>query len=174
MKQFLKKHIRLVTVIGVLFIIYMGYLTSKESVNVDEELDKAISNYSLGNFDAGYKQFEAHKIYGIEEKDNVINVYMYSLCRGYSLGNKKFYARGQYSHPVFMTLKKNDGKYSVVEYKEAEYGINYEESVMEIFPTKYAKKALYDTKYSAGLSGNIRKQAKKWLKEEGKSRFVLE
>lgn len=174
MKQFLKKHIRLVIVIVVLFIIYMGYLTSKQSVNVDEKLDKAISDYILDKFDAGYKEFEAHKIYGIEEKENIINVYMYSLCRGYSLSNKKFYMRGQYSHPVFMTLKKNNDKYSVVEFKEAEYGIDYEESIMNMFPNEYVKKALYDTEYSAGLSGNIRKQAKRWLKEEGKYNFSLE
>lgn len=174
MKQFFRKHIRLVTVIVLLFIIYIGYLTSKQSVNIDDELDKVISDYILDKFEDGYKEFEAHKIYGIEEKDNIINVYMYSLCRGYSLSNKTFYMRGEYSHPVFMTLKKNNNEYSVVECKEAEYGINYEESVMNIFPKAYIKKALYDTEYSAGLRENIRKQAKKWLKEEGLKGFFVQ
>ncbi|MEW8995506.1 hypothetical protein [Clostridium sp.] len=179
MKQFFKKHIRLVTVIGVLFIIYMGYLTLKESVNVDEELDKAISNYILDNFrdkfDAGHKQFEAHKIYGIEEKDGLINVYMYSLYEGYSFVNKKFKLQGGGSHPVLMIFKKNDGRYSVVEYREPVSGSEYGDSIIAMFPSKYAKEAInYDTRNAAGLSGNIRKQTKKWLKEEGKSGFILE
>ncbi len=174
MKQFLKKHIRLVIVIVVLFIIYMGYLTSKQSVNVDEKLDKAISDYILDKFDAGYKEFEAHKIYGIEEKENIINVYMYSLQEVYSFVDKKFKLQGSWSEPVFMAFKNYNGKYSVIEYKEAEVGSKDLESMMEIFPREYAKKAIYDDAQSTGLYFDIRKQAKKWLKEEGKGDFPLE
>ncbi len=152
----------------------MGYLTSKESVNVEEELDKTISNYIIEYNKSGYKAFEAHKIYGVEEKDGLINVYMYSLHEVYSFVNKKFKLQGSWSQPAFMALKNDNGKYSVVEYKEAKLGAKNLESMMEIFPRKYAKKAIYDDAKSTGLTFDIRKQARKWLKEQGKSRFILE
>gem|GEM_PF-559298 len=179
MKQFLKKYIRLVIVIVLLFIIYMGYLTSKQSVNVDEELDKAISDYIIehnksGYEESSYKAFEAHKIYGVEDKDDLINVYMYSLQEVYSFVDKKFKLQGSWSEPAFMAFKNYNGKYSVIEYKEAEVGSKDLESMMEIFPREYAKKAIYDDAQSTGLYFDIRKQAKKWLKDEGKGDFSLE
>ena len=130
--------------------------------------------YNIGRYANTDKQFEAHKTYGIKEENGVINVYIYSLFEGYSFVGGKFKAQSGGSYPVYMVLKRDKDKYTVVQYNEPQDGTGYANSIRSMFPSEYAEKAIKDTGFTPELQEQIKVKAKRWLKEMGKSIEVLE
>lgn len=152
--------------------------SNKSSLNEEEAVDKAISDYIVDNNIGKYlktdKQFEAHKIYGIEEKDGAINVYMYSLFEGFSIIDKGFKSMSGSSCPAFIKLEKKNNRYIVVEYTLPLDGEYYAKSIRKMFPSEYAEPAIRDTSQTLKLDEQINKKAKEWLKEQGKDLVIID
>ncbi len=71
-------------------------------------MDEVISDYIIKN--TKYKptemQFEAHRIYGTEEKDNKIKLYLYSFLAGFSFIDNFFKLEAGGEHAVLIELTK--------------------------------------------------------------------
>jgi hypothetical protein len=143
--------------------------TSEQTMNVTDEMDRVISefiiDYNKDQFFETEKQFEVHKVYGTKETDGIIEVYIYSLYMGFNRGTKDQEQSGR-SGPALIKLKKEKDTYSVIEYIEPEDGEMYVESIYEMFPKSYAKKAISDTGYVNQLDAEIKKKVAKWLEED--------
>ena len=150
---------------------------NKATFSEEDEMNKTISDYIVNNnadkFLKTDKQFEAHKIYGIEKKDEVINVYMYSLFEGFSIIDESLKSMSGSSCPVLIKLEKKNNKYTVVEYKLPTDGEYYAKSIRKMFPSEYAEQALRDTSHSLKLDEQINTKAKEWLKQQGKDIKII-
>ncbi|WP_243124345.1 hypothetical protein [Clostridium sp. AWRP] len=82
-----------------ILIISVGCSNSKVTDNKNiEPGSKRVINEVTSNYIMEYyshiltnadKVFEAHKLYAIEQKDGLINVYIYTLFEGYAFANGK-------------------------------------------------------------------------------------
>ncbi|WP_078381233.1 hypothetical protein [Sutcliffiella halmapala] len=152
-------------------IFLVGYSYSIQSKEIPDEMDVAITefiiNHNKTRFGETEKQFEVHKIYGTEEKDGIIHVYMYSLYNGYNRTTGA-YPRSGGSYPVYLSLKKEENDYTILEYMEPDDGYYHVTSIKEMFPRKYVNKAIRDSGNISGLEKEMTKQVEEWLgkKEE--------
>lgn len=141
---------------------------SSNEVKVTSQMNELISDYIIQHYDDVYpetdKRFEVHKIYGAKENGEVTSVYLYSLFLGF---NKKTKTEGQSGHsvPAVIKLRSKDGKYVVSHYKEPQDGADFKRSLYKIFPRNYARKALEDSKNSAGLQKKMNQKAEMWLRK---------
>ncbi len=139
-----------------------------ESIQVTNEMNTVISDFILDyNKDKYYeteKQFESHKIYGAKEVNGVVEVYIYSLYLGFNRSTRDREQSGG-SFPVLIKMKNENGSYSVIDYKEPENGDMYVDSIKEMFPKKYAYKAIQDTGSIGKLDKEIKKKVAVWLEE---------
>lgn len=137
-------------------------------VKITKEMEEAVSAGILDKTNSftdtkSAREFEAHKIYGAGEKDGVISVYTYTQYEVYNKG-EKVGATG-YSTPVLVKLKKENGKYQTIEFKQPEDGSEYQPSIEKMFPKNYAQQALKDTGHIPELGGKIKAQAKELSSE---------
>lgn len=141
---------------------------ASNEVTITKEMDQVISNTIMEhNKDAlsqKDKQFEAHKIYGADEKNGLICIYLFALYEGYNKSTGTEIQSG-HSYPALIKLAKEDNEYIVKEYKEPTDGSEYKESVKNMFPSKYSKKALKDTGDASDLKAELQKKVEKWVKE---------
>lgn len=156
--------------LGVIVVICLvGYSYSIQSTEIPDEMDVAITEFIIDHnqtrFGETEKQFEVHKIYGTEEKDGITHVYMYSLYNGYNRMTGA-YPRSGGSYPVYLSLKKEENEYTIIEYKEPEDGYYYASSIKEMFPRKYANKAIRDSGNISGLEKEMTKQVEEWLEKK--------
>jgi len=179
MKQSLKKLV-VITSMAMLILIYFGCINGKwgnNKISLNNEANEVISdyivNYNVGAYYKTDKQFEAHKVYGTEEKDGLINVYMYSRFQGFTFVDGGFEGRTSGEGPVLVKLKKENNKYSVVEYNEGDPVHDDEESLKKIFPKRYIRKALHDSGHSLNLHEQINTKAREWLKLQGKDLKII-
>jgi hypothetical protein len=137
-----------------------------KAISVTGEMDEVISDYIIEyNKDKYYpteKQFEAHKIYGAKEIGDLIEVYLYSVYMGFNQSTGEEEQAGG-SFPVLIKFKKENDTYTVVNYQEPEDGAYYESSIKEMFPKKYARKALNDTGNIGHLEKEIKNNVREWL-----------
>lgn len=141
-------------------------------VKVTKPMDQVISDYILAHnktlFEKTEQQFEAHKLYGARKKDSgIIDVYLYYLYEGFNRDTKTESLSGG-SVPVRLKLKKVEGGYKAVGYKEAEDGSKYTDSIKEMFPKEYADQVLNVNNRQAAaqaLQKKINKQVVKWLNQ---------
>ena len=79
---------RLFCVISFIFI--LSGCASYENINVTNEMNSVITQHIKDHYKNVYgetdKQFEAHKVYGAEERNSMINVYIYSLYKEFDQG----------------------------------------------------------------------------------------
>lgn len=119
-----------------------------------KDLDLVISDYIKNNYmypsrKAATEKYEAHKIYGIDEKFGLKYVYLYTLFQeGASSG----------ANPLVIIVKEDSkGMYSVVNHKEPKDGDDNRMSLRIIFPHKYLKE-IDGTKDSKELQKKIELQ----------------
>lgn len=105
--------------------------------HVTEEINEVISDYmiqmSASSKNDTEKQFEIHKVYGTNESDGVITVYMWSYYGGFNKLTGTEFQEG-HSLPVVIQLSKNGEKYSVIEYIQPQDGDMYQLSLEKCFP----------------------------------------
>jgi len=163
-----------------LIFIYFGCFNEEggnDKIFLNNEADEVISDYivsyNVGRYYKTDKQFEAHMVYGAEEKDGLINVYMYSFFQGFEFVDEGLKPRTCGGSQVLVKLKKENNKYRVVEYNEGDPVHNDEESLKKIFPKKYVRKALQDSRHSLMLHEQINTKAREWLKQQGKDLKII-
>ncbi|MFN7253403.1 MAG: hypothetical protein ACK4M9_21920 [Anaerobacillus sp.] len=144
-------------------------VTTNSNETKTDDLDLLISDYIVYYNKYKYfpteKQFEVHHIYGTEEIDGLVEVYLYSLYTGFNRATKDEGQSGR-SGPALVKLKKTNDGYSVVEYKEPGDGDMYVESIYEMFPDNYAEQAINDTdNVRKKLDEQIKAKVADWLAE---------
>ncbi|KHS58563.1 MULTISPECIES: M56 family metallopeptidase [Terrisporobacter] len=198
-KNFSKKK-KLFTVTGIICLLVVSgvLLTNGKTINVDDDLDKAISNVILEEYGSEYEKnypkiysgegelsVEAHKILGKSTKNNKIEIYLIATYGDYEFQNNIFnlvHASSQIPLKITFTtnskegskLKDND-KYYYVDMKMASDGANLEKSIKDMFPTKEAYKALNiinGAKGSEKLFEEINKDATKYVESLGRKSKV--
>ena len=182
----LKKHFKSLILIffSVILIISIGCSNSKitDNKNIEPE-SKRVINEVTSNYIMEYyshiltnadKIFEAHKLYAIEQKDGLINVYIYTLFEGYAFANGKFGSSCGGSNPALVVLRKDKDKFTVVKFQQPEDGDECGPSIKRMFPRKYAEEAMSDSGRDLGLEKQIKLNAKEWLKAKGRSESLSE
>lgn len=117
-----------------------------------KDLDLVLSDYIKNNYFnwsnvSSREKYEAHKIYGIDEKFGLKYVYMYTFFEAGNSGG---------SNPLVIIVKENsDGTYSVVNHKEPKDGDEYRLSLKIIFPHKYYLAAINSTETAKELKKEI-------------------
>lgn len=137
--------------------------------HITEEMDEVISEYIIQKYTSSYydteKQFEVHKVYGTNDSDGVISVYMWSYYGGF---NRSTGIENQSGHslPAVIRLSKKEEKYSVIEYIEPKDGSLYQSSLKKMFPKKYLKLAQQDSGNVEDLQKEMDKIVNRWIEEE--------
>jgi hypothetical protein len=180
----LKKHINNFILVLFCLVLVVGVgcsnskLTDAKNIETGERMaiDETISNYIvvyyshiLTNAD---RVFEAHKLYAIEQKDKLINVYIYTLFEGYAFFDGKFGASCGGTNPALLVLKKDKDKFIVTQFVQPKDGTEYSSSIKKMFPHKYTDKVMRDEGRDLGLESQIRSNAEKWLKAQGRDEVL--
>lgn len=136
--------------------------------HVTEEINEVISDYmiqmSASSKNDTEKQFEIHKVYGTNESDGVITVYMWSYYGGFNKSTGTEFQEG-HSLPVVIQLSKNGEKYSVIEYIQPQDGDMYQLSLEKMFPKKYLKLAQQDARSTKDLRQEMVEKVTQWLEK---------
>jgi hypothetical protein len=131
-------------------------------------MNNVISNYIIEKYKTEdvptAKQFEVHKIYGTETKDNIITVYLYSMYTEI-LNLKDLEIQPSHAYPVLIRLKKSNSSYAVTDYEKPESGYYYPSSIEKMFPRKYAKQALKNTGQTYDLTKRMNEEIEGWVTE---------
>ncbi|MGG4263724.1 hypothetical protein [Peribacillus simplex] len=140
---------------------------SNSEVTVTEDMDQIITDTIIEEGKASVsstdKQFEAHKIYGTEEKDGLTSIYLHTVYEGYDKVTGDEIKAG-FSYPVLIKLAKEKNAYVVKEYRIPEDGAEYTKSIEEMFPKKYAKKAINKKEDTVQeLEKEIQKEVDNWI-----------
>ena len=148
-------------------------------IGSEKEINEVISNYITDYYahilTNANKVFEAHKVYAIEQKkDELINVYIYTLFEGYAFANGKFGFSCGGKNPALIVLKKDKDNFTVVKFQQPEDGSECGPSIKRMFPRKYAEEAMNDESRDLGLEAQIKLKAKEWLKAQGRSETLSE
>ncbi|REE88941.1 hypothetical protein A8990_10737 [Paenibacillus taihuensis] len=138
--------------------------SASENVELDQAANEAISNYIVEHYKDVYsgtdKSFEVHKVYGSAKAGNEIKVYMYSLYGGFNKNSEN--SMNGHSLPAVVTLKQEDGAYTVTGYKEPQDGDENAKSIKSMFPEKYHAQIWNDKTNSANLEDNLLHEVQKW------------
>lgn len=132
-----------------------------------ENLDEVISEYIENNVahrTRGGKSFEAHELYGTEEKDGEIYVYLWTYFMEYYLKGNKLVEGGGGSLPIVIIITKDkDGNYSVKGHKIPGDGAYYTPSIRKLFPQEYHDK-IFSRNNVYDLEPIVEKKAKAYFK----------
>nr|WP_179863216.1 peptidase M56 [Bacillus pseudomycoides] len=144
--------------------------TDMANIPINSKLDsfitESIISWNKERFNHTEKQFETHLLYGTEEVDGKIHVYLHSLLQGYKRETGDVAQAGHFL-PVRVTVRKHGDEYVLEDYKEPYDGEQNEPSLRKMFPNKYADQALNvknDTVHS--LEKQMGQSVNKWLNEE--------
>ncbi|WP_340022044.1 hypothetical protein MHI24_24065 [Paenibacillus sp. FSL K6-1096] len=133
---------------------------------VTKEMNEVISDYIIQMSSSSHhkteKQFEIHKVYGINESDGVITVYMWSYYGGFNKSTGTEFQEG-HSLPAVIQLSKNGEKFSVTEYIQPQDGDMYQSSLKKMFPKKYLKLVQQDTANTKNLQQEMVERVTRWL-----------
>lgn len=108
----------------------------------DEEIEIAVRNYLIEKGDSeskhydGEKTFVSMRVFLLDEvtKDEHYNFYAWVLEGKYYLENNEIKESSASSIPYKFIIKKNDGKFIVVDYKIPRDGSYYPKDIKNIFP----------------------------------------
>lgn len=191
-----KKKIFTITGVACLIIMCGVLLTNGKVINEDDkkllatektdlqDLDQAISKAIIDNYVkdwygvdfSGELNVESHIILGKKENEDSVEVYLMATYGAYSFENDVFTMTGGSSNiPMRIKFSKvKEGEflttkagYYYLESEEAQDGALYKDSVLKMFPSKYAKKAL-NVDYTEQLLKDINKQAEYYVKSIGR------
>lgn len=143
------------------------------SGKINDTLDKAISQMILDQLDDRYMPYfcktEGHKIFGYSETEEEITVYGYMSysTMNFMNGYLSSYNGSGGSNPFVATFIKDDGNYILKECKDPHDGMGYGDSIREMFPAEFEKKALFPENYRDELQQQKFSQARAVLKSEG-------
>lgn len=133
-----------------------------------KNMDEVISDYIIKN--TKYKptemQFEAHRIYAIEEKDNKIKVYLCSSLAGFSFIDNFFKLEAGGDHVVLIVLTKKDENYEVISFRHSLTN----DDIVDMFPKEYRERALNEN-YKE-LCQEVKRKAEEWLKSQGRTEKI--
>lgn len=120
-------------------------VTTIDQKNLDNSMNDAISKYLEENMSfkaiAG-KVFEAHELYGTEEKDGKVKAYIWSRLQEYDFKDGSLIDGAGTSMPLVLTLEKKGDTYNVLDFSAPQDGSQYFESIKKLFPEKYIEKIL--------------------------------
>lgn len=152
-------------------IISQNVSTQNENKVVNNtDIDEVISDYIIShtNYKSTDKEFEAHKIYGKDEKNNTIKVYLYSSLTGFSFKDGYFKGETGGSGEAIIELSKKGGQYEVISFRES-----FEKNDLKgLFPKEYEEKISMDK--HDDLYEAIKNKANAWLKSNGKNVKILD
>lgn len=154
-----------------------GEIKKLKSIEVSENMNEIISDYILKYnkplYAPSYVQFESHEIYGAEEKEDGIYVYMDVLYKGYDITESGLNnVSGGFIPTVIILVKNKDEDYYVKSYKEPQDGDEMMSSIKSMFPKNIANKLQNDVVRNK-LQRDINIEAYKWLKANGKKNLKV-
>jgi hypothetical protein len=120
-------------------------VTTIDQKNANDGLNNAISKYleeRLSIRAINGKIFEAHELYGTEEKDGKITAYIWSRMQEYDYKDGKLIEGAGTSMPLVVALEKKDNAYNAVDFSAPADGSGYFDSIKKLFPEKYIDKIL--------------------------------
>lgn len=175
-----KKPKKIIVALGLvlLFVCTVAFISNPQNLNVtgkvDPALDEAVSQMILDERSQVYKPSfcitEGHKIFGYSKKDDEVTVYG---CLTYSAMNFRNGYLTNYggggSNPFVATFWDKDGYYKLKEVRDPEDGMGYGDSIREMFPAEFERKALNHNKYMDEMRKQEYAQAEAALKEAGMS-----
>ncbi|MGI6119894.1 MAG: hypothetical protein ACOYIB_04865 [Desulfosporosinus sp.] len=138
----------------------------------EESLNQVISDYikKIAFKSIGGTVFEAHELYGTEDKDGKTFVYLWSYQQEFASENGELVRGAGLSVPMVLVLNKDgNGNYTVLEYKVPQDGERYASSVKQLFPEKYQEKILLQTNVNT-LSQIVRQKAENYFNTSEESR----
>lgn len=162
-----------------IFFVKTDSLVSEEVYcEVEDNLDKAISEAIL-NKSKGYLgecPTESHLVYGTEEVEDAVSVYLYEQLNSFGFENGFFVPRGGHSMPAVYRFKCTDGSFEFIDSQYPKDGSLYSKSIKKMFPFKYEKRVL------DGLTDEERNvmwihtvvQAQRYLEKIGRKATVCE
>lgn len=111
-----------------------------DTSNLEEVVASTALLVNRGSYLQGEKGIEAHKLLGTEEKDGFLYVYLQSSFYWFGFENGVFTpVSGSSVHPVRIQLRKQeDGRYEVLEYKQAMDIKIWNDVIRELFPAELA------------------------------------
>jgi hypothetical protein len=173
------EHLRNTFILSIIILLFGALLLAGCSWNevnlqngdkhITEEMNEVISDYIIqknsSSFKNTEKQFEVHKVYGTNESDGVISVYMWSYYGGFNKSTGSEVQTG-YSLPAVIRLSTKEENYSVIEYTETQDGDLYQSSLKKMFPPKYLKLAQQDNGNVKDLQNEMYNKVKQWLEKQ--------
>ncbi|MBS9807121.1 peptidase M56 [Bacillus toyonensis] len=140
------------------------------SSKLDSLISESIISWNQDKLNHTEKQFETHVIYGTEMKDEKMYVYLHSLMQGYNRETQTVPQAGQLL-PVRVTVTKSGDDYIIEDYREPGDGAEYEPTLRNMFPNKYADQALtISNKTIQSLESRMQESVSKWLEDTSNKR----
>ena len=160
----------------ILFVCTVAFISNPQALHItdkiDPALDEAISQMILDECDDTRPYFcktEGHKVFGCSRYDDEITVYgrlSYSTMN-FMNGYLSSYNGSGSAYPFVATFWDKGGFYKLKELKSPEDGMGYGDSIREMFPAEFSRKALNWQKYTSELTEQKNAYAKAALKEAG-------
>lgn len=173
-----KKPKTIVVALGltVLFACTVAFISNPSNAvttgKIDKTLDEAVSLMILdeaGDTRPYFCKTEGHKIFGYSRYDDEVTVYGYMSysTMNFMNGYLSSYNGSGGGHPFVATFWDKDGFYKLKEVKYPESGMGYGDSIRELFPSQFERRALHPEQYKDELRNQQFTQAKAALKEAG-------
>ena len=173
------EHLRNTFILSIIILLFGALLLAGCSGNevnlqngdkhITEEMNEVISDYIIQKNSSSIKntekQFEVHKVYGTNESDGVISVYMWSYYGEFNKSTGSEVQTG-YSLPAVIRLSIKKENYSVIEYTETQDGDLYQSSLKKMFPPKYLKLAQQENRNVKYLQNEMYNKVKQWLEKQ--------
>lgn len=117
---------------------------------------------------------EGHFILGEEKNDDTVKVYALASIAWFGFENNVFtMISGSGAIPTLIVFSVNQtGEYSLLEYKEADSGSEYDSSIKEMFPEEYYNRLPSAQKEYSNIAKQQETQARQYLKSIGREAQV--
>ena len=170
-----------VIIIALISCIVIGvcFLTNPKSElkESNPELDAAVSQ-AIFHINSQYDYHdecitEGHIIYGIEENGNKTTVYLTEELTTFGFKNGYFMSQSSHRIPAVFTFEKTADGYKLTDYKYAEDGERYPDSIKKMFPAQYEYRAFNPTEEDyASLWAQCKAYAEDYLDDIGREAEV--
>ena len=109
------------------------------SAELDEAVSAAIMKNNADKDWLGECLTEGHFVYGVDENDTQVKVYLLEGITSFGFENGFFVDRSGHSIPATFTFKKTDNSFKLIKSEYAQDGANFGPSIKKMFPEKIAK-----------------------------------
>lgn len=151
--------------------------TASKLKDSNPELDAAVSQ-AIFHINSQYDYHdecitEGHIIYGIEENGNKTTVYLTEELTTFGFKNGYFMSQSSHRIPAVFTFEKTADGYKLTDYKYAEDGERYPDSIKKMFPAQYEYRAFNPTEEDyASLWAQCKAYAEDYLDDIGRDAEV--